>query len=296
MESQKELFQKKISDAFNSLPQINSKTMLDSVKYQGMVKEFDELEEKWSEKYKKSIDCKNPKGFSQKAHCQGKKKKEVGEEKLKGGKADNKTFQDLVNKYKQKGKDSTSIEKQLKNQLNKGMKVEMEHTKDKAKAKEIAMDHLFEDPKYYDKLQKIENKEATSTGSSGQFSGPFAFKDSEFVRKSFAETPKKVETKEATGSGSVGAYSTPAFVAPNKKQWRGAAKPLYKGGAFVKVKKKCKNFPYCNQGDIKALNIFKEESVQEAIKAVSEKLNLSENVIMAILDYEYEKLGKERYL
>jgi len=29
----------------------------------------------WSEKYKKSIDCNNPKGFSQKAHCAGRKKK-----------------------------------------------------------------------------------------------------------------------------------------------------------------------------------------------------------------------------
>jgi hypothetical protein len=32
------------------------------------------MNEKWSDKYKKSIDCSNPKGFSQKAHCQGKKK------------------------------------------------------------------------------------------------------------------------------------------------------------------------------------------------------------------------------
>ena len=30
----------------------------------------------WSDKYKKSIDCNNPKGFSQKAHCAGRKKKE----------------------------------------------------------------------------------------------------------------------------------------------------------------------------------------------------------------------------
>ena len=29
----------------------------------------------WSEKYKKSIDCDNPKGFSQRAHCKGRKKK-----------------------------------------------------------------------------------------------------------------------------------------------------------------------------------------------------------------------------
>ena len=34
----------------------------------------------WSDKYKKSINCDNPKGFSQRAHCQGKKKK-VEEEK-----------------------------------------------------------------------------------------------------------------------------------------------------------------------------------------------------------------------
>lgn len=32
--------------------------------------------EKWSTKYKKSINCSNPKGFSQRAHCQGRKKTE----------------------------------------------------------------------------------------------------------------------------------------------------------------------------------------------------------------------------
>lgn len=34
--------------------------------------------EKWTMKYKKSIDCKNPKGFSQKAHCQARKKRKRG--------------------------------------------------------------------------------------------------------------------------------------------------------------------------------------------------------------------------
>ena len=37
----------------------------------------------WSDKYKKSIDCNNPKGFSQRAHCQGRKKK-MNEEKGNG--------------------------------------------------------------------------------------------------------------------------------------------------------------------------------------------------------------------
>lgn len=35
--------------------------------------------EDWSEKYKSSIDCNNPKGFSQKAHCAGKRKNELAE-------------------------------------------------------------------------------------------------------------------------------------------------------------------------------------------------------------------------
>jgi hypothetical protein len=37
-------------------------------------KETVELDEKWSQKYKSSINCSHPKGFSQKAHCAGKKK------------------------------------------------------------------------------------------------------------------------------------------------------------------------------------------------------------------------------
>ena len=32
------------------------------------------VNEKWSEKYKRSINCSHPKGFSQRAHCQGRKK------------------------------------------------------------------------------------------------------------------------------------------------------------------------------------------------------------------------------
>ena len=37
---------------------------------------IERIEEKWSQKYKKSINCSNPKGFSQKAHCQGRRKQE----------------------------------------------------------------------------------------------------------------------------------------------------------------------------------------------------------------------------
>jgi len=137
------------------------------------IKESEEVEEKWSKKYKDSIDCNNPKGFSQKAHCQGK--------------------------------------------------------------------------------------------------------------------VKKVETKEATGSASSGSYVTTAAWAKstNKKDWRGKSKTQIPGGKFVQVKEKCKKFPYCNQGDIKALNIFENETFKKVIKNISEKHGISENVIKSILSYEY---------
>lgn len=151
------------------------------------------------------------------------------------------------------------------------------------------------------KRNKIETKEATGSGSSGGFSGPIGFKDSEFVRRSFKETPKlkeetieKVEATEATGSGSVGGYSSPSMWAKStkKKDWGPSRKTQIPGGNFVSVKKKCSKFPYCNKGDINALNISKNESVKEAIKNVAKKLNISESTIMTILEYEYEKISK----
>jgi hypothetical protein len=165
-----------------------------------------EMMEKWSKKYKDSINCENPKGFSQKAHCQGKKK-------------------------------------------------------------------------------KTETKEATGASSAGAFVAPVAFKDSKFVRNSFKETPKKTETKEATGASSAGSYVTPAAWAKSmsKKDWRGKSKTQIPGGQFVQVKDKCKKFPYCNQGDIKALKLTNEEKLNETIKKISQKYNVSENYIFNLL-------------
>lgn len=42
------------------------------------VSEIISILEKWSGKYKRSINCNNPKGFSQKAHCAGRKKRKRG--------------------------------------------------------------------------------------------------------------------------------------------------------------------------------------------------------------------------
>jgi hypothetical protein len=222
LDSSAENFKKGLDKAFTKI-NLNKDTMTDLMSAKQGMKEED-VTEKWTEKYKKSIDCSKPKGFSQKAHCDGRKKK-----------------------------------------------------------------------------GKSEATEATGSGSSGAYSGPVFGGDDAFWERSRSETPKlkeseveKVEATEATGSGSVGGYSSPAMWAKStkKKDWGPSRKTQYPGGKFVSVKKKCTKFPYCNQGDINALNISKNEAVAEAIKNVSKKLNIGENVIKSILEHEYEKLSK----
>ena len=44
------------------------------------MKTFKQFQEEWSNKYKRSIDCSSPKGFSQRAHCAARRKRATGEE------------------------------------------------------------------------------------------------------------------------------------------------------------------------------------------------------------------------
>lgn len=68
---------------------------------------------------------------------------------IKGGKADKMTVKDIADKFK------VSVDK-IEAQIKKGVKIEMEHTDDKERATEIAMDHITEFPDYYDRLIKME--------------------------------------------------------------------------------------------------------------------------------------------
>ncbi len=121
-------------------------------------------------------------------------------------------------------------------------------------------------------------------------------KVTDFVKNSFKETPK-IETKEATTSSSVGAYDAPGFedvkMKGNNPTGSGISfkKPQIPGGGFVKVKEKCKKFPYCNQGDINAIKITKpklKKSVkkEEIIKELSEKHNIDERLIEKLIRLE----------
>jgi hypothetical protein len=73
----------------------------------------------------------------------------LDEKEIKGGKADKISLNGISKKFK------VEISK-LEKELTKGIKVELEHTKDKTIAKDIAMDHLSEIPDYYTRLEKLE--------------------------------------------------------------------------------------------------------------------------------------------
>ena len=166
------------------------------------------------------------------------------------------------------------------------------------------------------KISKDETKEQGAS-SAGSYSGPLftttkqemeedCWKDYEqkgmkkkngkivpnCVKEDNDDEVKKVEATEATGYGSSGSYETTSAWAKSmkKKDWGGKKKTQIPGGKFVQVKKKCQKFPYCNQGDIKSLKIFENEKVKNAIKNVSKRHNISENVIKNIIAYEYENV------
>ena len=199
----------------------------------------------------------------------------VKEEEIEGGKGKDKSLMDLAKKHtkdrmtqKQSPERIEKMYGHLERQLKKGIKVEMEHTDNKKIAKEIVMDHLTEDPNYYNKLAKIHRE------------------------------GEKVEATEATGASSAGQYSQPAFLAANSKNWGPSKNTQIPGGKFVKVKEKCKRFPYCNQGDINSIEMWESKMVQDALSNVSKNTGLSQDYIKSLVESQlnkkdYRKIVKE---
>jgi 2'-5' RNA ligase len=97
----------------------------------------------------------------------------LAEDKMPGGKGD-----------KLKSADVSAVE------LKTGIKHELEHTKDKEIAKEIALDHLAEDPKYYSKLEKAFH-EALEFVQEGEWEGIVTISEDDVV-----EYPEELEELE----------------------------------------------------------------------------------------------------
>ncbi len=131
-------------------------------------------------------------------------KMKIESEEIKGGEAEGLTIQDIAKKHKVP---IGNIRKEIKL----GAKIEMEHTDSKAKAKEIAMDHITEYPDYYSNkkhgvkasekgLEKDLEETSTAGGAStGAFIGPLGGKKETIIKKPFA----KQVGKEVVGKKSI---------------------------------------------------------------------------------------------
>ena len=151
--------------------------------------------------------------------------------------------------------------------------------------------------------------EATGASSSGSYVGALGrpitrtFKKSEIPVSvngmnlpigrmySFNEDKEVLEEEEELDeavdyAGAVGSYETPKFWA-GKGKWRGRTEKTYPGGKFVNIKKKCRKFPYCNQGsggpggapitltdksEMKIDNVFGEGKVLKTVKKSNLKI------------------------
>lgn len=196
---------------------------------------------------------------------------EKNENKIKGGKADNLDIEDIAKMH------GLSVD-EIYDEFQKGVSHEMEHTSEMMVALEIALDHLYEDPEYYTKLESVmggETTEATTSSSAGVYDAPFG-------------APKKDPLK----------LSNPDTVEKELRAVKDKNFPKYggPGGKFVKVKKKCSKFPYCNQGDINALEFFERDMVKEMVTKTAKSVKTEEyvvrNIIAKELGYIREQYGE----
>jgi hypothetical protein len=123
------------------------------------------------------------------------------------------------------------------------------------------------------KINKIHNfeeelSEITDSSSSGQYDTSFSAGRS---------NPLKIN-----GPNSI--MNSRAVKDKNFPKWGGP------GGVYVKVKERCKKYPYCNQGDIKSLDFFEDQELKESVQNVSRKLGLPYSQVEKVVINEINKI------
>jgi len=122
--------------------------------------------------------------------------------------------------------------------------------------------------------QEEEVEEATTSSSSGAYDVP-----------AFGRTPKGGRRDPLKIDGPDSIYKGRAVKDKNFPKWGGP------GGVFVKIKEKCKKFPYCNQGNTGALEFIKEDKeIQNAINEVSKNTGIPKNEIQKIVLNEIKQI------
>ena len=115
------------------------------------------------------------------------------------------------------------------------------------------------------------------------------------IDKDLSSNDVEVEMGEATTTASSGSYETPKFWAKGKKNHRFATKRWMPDSKYVKVKDKCKKFPYCNQGDINALEIWEKSIMRESAKNVAKKTGKSESEVREMIENEIAEIIRRSF-
>jgi hypothetical protein len=186
----------------------------------------EDMTEKWSKEYKDRIDCNNPKGFSQKAHCQGKK---IETKEMTGA--------DSAGSF-ESGLNTNIIKKPIKKVHN---------------------------------LKTTDVDEQTVADSSGSYDVPFG--GGTKGRKS----PLKIDgVKSIKNSRAVKDKNFPKYGGPK--------------GVYVKIKDKCKKFPYCNQGDINALELLETTDLKNIMTTISNNYDIPFNSVKKLIINEINNI------
>lgn len=153
-----------------------------------------------------------------------------------------------------------------------------------------------------------DTKEQTDSSSSGSFEGAFSpVQTKANIQKIYNAklTEQQTEVEEAVDASSSGAYDAPFGDGGKNPLKIGGVKSITKSRAvkdkkfpkwggpdavFVKVKEKCKKFPYCNQG-INAIEIMKEiNGLDQAIVENAEKHGLSVKDVENLVSKEIKEI------
>jgi hypothetical protein len=62
------------------------------------------------------------------------------------------------------------------------------------------------------------------------------------------------------------------------------------GGVYVKVKEKCKKFPYCNQGNTGSIEFYEVEGLKESVQEVSKKYGIPYSEMEKVVINEIKKI------
>ena len=153
--------------------------------------------------------------------------------------------------------------------------------------------------------KKIDATETTTASSAGAFST--AFNTTPIKRKitKIHNLKENQDIDEAMAADASGPYDVPfgrggkdplKIDGPDSIKKSRAVKdkkfPKYGGpeGVYVKIKEKCKKFPYCNQGDINALELLEVENLKGTIEKVSKKTGIPYTQLQEIVLNEIKKI------